>query len=251
MIGIGVGHHRIFAVDVQAFDLSANGCAEYVGSVNSDFIAERNTPGVFEFLHHFGICNLLISRKVGGLRSHIAGALDIVLSAQRIDAAARPAQLAAEHRHIRHGHYALGTGGMFCNPETIDNRRLFSGSVHPRRFDELIFVDVTDLRHIFRRVFFYDFLQFLKTFGTLGDKFFVDQTFLYHHVASCRWQRHDIRSRLQFQMNIRVLRQTDISRIHDDKPRSVLYRLTDLHSHHRDELPQDWIPPAKCSLRRG
>lgn len=121
---------------------------------------------------------------------------------------------------------------MFCNPETIDNRRLFSGSVHPRRFDELIFVDVTDLRHIFRRVFFYDFLQFLKTFGTLGDKFFVDQTFLYHHVHHAVGE-HDIRSRLQFQMNIRVLRQTDISRIDDDKPRSVLYRLTDLHSHHR------------------
>ena len=66
-------------------------------------------------------------------RTHVAGALHIVLAAQRIDADARPADVAGRHRQVGDRHDRGRALAVLGNAEAVINRAVAAGRVEPCR----------------------------------------------------------------------------------------------------------------------
>ena len=107
---IRVRHHRIFTEYIERLHVPGycrvqrlnNGEARLQGQ-------SRRIPCLFElFLHRF-IRNLLIGRIYRVKSAHVACALNIVLSAQRIHTAPCNSEIAENHLKVRTGLNAVNT----------------------------------------------------------------------------------------------------------------------------------------------
>ena len=123
-MGVGIGDHRILTVDVKTLDPSVDHRTEGVGGVKACLLRQLAAPCLFKLLDHrqVGLAvegDLLVAGVIVGLCAHVAGTLYVVLTAQGVHAAAGTPQFAHHHRHVGHGHHALGAGGMLGNAQTV------------------------------------------------------------------------------------------------------------------------------------
>ncbi len=66
-------------------------------------------------------------------RAHVAGALHVVLAAQRIHADTGPADIAGRHREIGDRHHGGRALAVLGDAETVIDRRVAAGRIKPRR----------------------------------------------------------------------------------------------------------------------
>ena len=66
------------------------------------------SPCFFKFLNDAGGCDFLVAREIARRCPHVAGALNVVLAAKRIDAAAGTAVFAGHHGDVGERHHAFG-----------------------------------------------------------------------------------------------------------------------------------------------
>lgn len=128
MMGVGICDNGILAVDIQALDPSVDHSTEGVGGVETGLLRQLAAPCLLELLNdgHIGLAvdgDLLIAGVVVGLRTHVAGALYVILTAEGVHATAGTAQLSHHHCHVGHGHNALRAGGMLGHAQAVDNGR--------------------------------------------------------------------------------------------------------------------------------
>ena len=93
----GVAHGRILAHHVHAFDVSGEDAFDDLNHRQSSLVIElrgRNAPGLRESLARLGIVHPLVVRIHHRDEPGVGGALHIVLSAQRMQAGTRLANLA-------------------------------------------------------------------------------------------------------------------------------------------------------------
>ncbi len=100
MVLVSVRHNRILAENKQSANFLFDCRREHIRCMHTGFCVELYTPRFFKFFNHFRIGNFLITGEIAGHRTHITCALHVVLSAQRIDAAARFSKLSYQHRHV-------------------------------------------------------------------------------------------------------------------------------------------------------
>ena len=183
---------------------------------------------------------MAIARQFVRERAHVAGALHIVLPAQRIDADAATPEIAGRHREIGDGHDRRRALAVFGDAEAVIDRRVAAGRVKPRR-----------AAHADRRGNAGVFLGRLGTVALLGNEgrpvlifvpvaafaheFFVDETFRDDHMRQRRDDR-DIGSGAQGQM-IRPPRYAAsaparAARIDDDQLGALAQPLLDLRADH-------------------
>ena len=93
---------RIALRDILAFDVEAHEAAvergfEHVRYAQARLVVQRHAPGGLEALPHGGIGYVPIAREFVRERTHVAGALHVVLAAQRIHADAGATEIAGRH----------------------------------------------------------------------------------------------------------------------------------------------------------
>ena len=235
MGGIRVGNHRVLAADVESLYLSLNGGGEDLCGGQSRLSRKGDAPGLLELLADGVIVHFLIARIVGGHGAHVAGTLDVVLSPERIHAAAALPQLSGDQRHVGHAHDALGAGGMLGDAQAVDDGRLLCPGIHPCCFPQHIRVDVADLPHLLRGIIPEDVPELFKAFRVLFDILRIGQSLLHHHVHHAVCEGH-VGAGADLQVNVGVLRQGYLPGINDDQPGSILHGLPYLHAHHRVSL---------------
>ena len=182
MVGIRVCNNRILTINVKTFYLAFNGCREHFCGVQTIVWIQLHAPGFFKFFTYFRIFHLLISRVILRSGSHIAGALYVVLSADRVDAAALAAQLTYQQSHIGHRHNALCTGGMLGYTQTVDDRSLICFCIHDGSPSQVIRVYMADFPDFFRGVIFYDLLDLFIAFRSLFNELHILKAFFDDHV---------------------------------------------------------------------
>ena len=74
-----------------------------------------------------------IARKLVRERAHVAGALHVVLAAQRIHADAFAADIAGRHREIGDRHHRGRALAVLGDAEAVIDRAVAAGRVEPRR----------------------------------------------------------------------------------------------------------------------
>src|SRR5258708_15878274 len=99
---VGSGLEDILALDIETLEAAIDRRIEHVGDPKPRLAVERNAPEGLE--HGTGriIGNMAVAGKLMGERPPVAGTLDVVLPAERIDAHTAPAGIARRHREVPH-----------------------------------------------------------------------------------------------------------------------------------------------------
>ena len=97
VLAVGVAQGWVFSHEVNGFDITVMGGRDNLGKCLARFRVQFGSPGFLEFLLHFLVRYGLVAGVDIRERPHVAGALDIVLTAQRVHARARFTDIAGKH----------------------------------------------------------------------------------------------------------------------------------------------------------
>ena len=95
---------EVLALDIERAETAVERRLEHVRDAKSWLVADRHIPGRLELATRDGIRHVPVARQLVRERAHVAGALHVVLSAQRIHAHALAAEVAGRHREVRDAH---------------------------------------------------------------------------------------------------------------------------------------------------
>ena len=133
--GVRVGLRDVLADDVQRPQPPRRARRANISGMRSPGRAGTRTPqAASNRARTCGVGDALVAGQQVGQRAHVRGALDVVLPAQRNDAAAAGgADGAREDGQVGQRADAVGAVGVLGDAEAVDDRRLARGAVEPRR----------------------------------------------------------------------------------------------------------------------
>ena len=134
MLDVGVGLENVLALHIQALEGTRRGRVDHVGNTQTRLLADGHAPFLLEDVAHALVGNVAIARQLVRERAHVAGALHVVLAAQRIHAHARPADVAGGHGDIRHAHDHGRPLAVLGHAEPVVDGAIAARGVEPCRF---------------------------------------------------------------------------------------------------------------------
>ena len=128
VLGVGVGLGDILALHEQALEGAARGLVEHVGNAQAGLGIELLAPHLLEQLAGPLVRDVAVARVLVRERAHVAGALHVVLPAQRVHAHALAADVAGRHGEVGHSHHHGGALAVLGDAESV-----IDGGVATRR----------------------------------------------------------------------------------------------------------------------
>ena len=235
MAGVGIGAHGVLAEQVEALDAARQHRREALGRLGARPIGQLHTPRLLELGAHGGIPHLLIAGVVVGAGPHVAGALDVVLAAQRVHARARLAQVARHHRDVGQRHHAVGAGGVLGHAQAVQDRGAAGRAVHLDGGHQVLHRDAAGARHVIGRELLHLGLHDAEALGALVHEVLVREAEGDEQVDHAVGERH-VGAGAHAQMDVRLLREPDAAGIHHDQAAAALDRLADAHADDRMRL---------------
>ena len=107
---------------------------------------------VFEHAAHARVGHVTVAAELVRERSHVAGALHVVLAAQRVDADAFPSEIAGGHREIRDAHHHRRALAVLGDAEAVVDGAVAGRRVETRRLPHQLGLDAGERRGRFGRV---------------------------------------------------------------------------------------------------
>ena len=106
VLDVGVGLGDVLTLDVKAPEAAIQRRLEHVGDAQAGFGVEAHVPGRFEQAARARVRHVAVARQLVREGAHVAGALHVVLAAQRIHPHAHAADVAGGHGEVgdRHHH---------------------------------------------------------------------------------------------------------------------------------------------------
>ncbi len=190
-------------------------------------------PQTLERLAQIGAPDRLIIREEHRDQPGVGGALDVVLSAQRMQAGAGPPDLAGDQRQRDQAARIVGAVHMLTDAHAPEDDRGARARIQPRHFAQGFGRNAADRRHLLGREFLDAFLQLIKALGVAGDILLVGQA-LGDDGVDHRIQHRDVAAGLERQMlHVRMARQRLPARIHHDQLGAAFGRVLDEGCRHR------------------
>ena len=215
---VGFGLQRIFAHDVIGFDLAGQRFMRHLGDAGADLVVHQrrvDAPGGGEFRPHGGVGDLLIAGEQVRQHAHIAGALYVVLPADRPHADVGPSQVAGEQRQACQAAHHVHRLAKLGDPHAPHNGGGRGGGKHAHRLANCLRADPDNLFHCFRGVILHRLAVGVQPFGVAFDIGFVVQLLLQQDIAEGVHQRH-IAAVVELQMTVGYACGFNASRIADD-----------------------------------
>ena len=117
---------QIFSEDVKGPDGLVHQPLHHLGDHQPVVFRQLlDAPGLFKFGPGSRIDNLLIAGEDVGQGAHIAGTLDVVLTAQGIHAGGRHSQVPQQELEIGRAHHVVLPGRVFRDPQGVAEHRRF------------------------------------------------------------------------------------------------------------------------------
>jgi len=192
----------------------------FLGDGETDFGIAGVAPGFPELFLGFLAGDRLVGRVDIGQTAHIASTLDVVLSAQRVDAAAGHAHVAEQHLQVGQAHdvaYAADVLGNAHGP--YDGHRL-TGSHDLSGFVKLVDRYAGDLGNPGGRVFHDGSFELVEVFGAFGDEIFGFHAFVEDDVHQ-PVEQGNVAARFLLEMERGKIAQVDAAGISDDQLRAA------------------------------
>ena len=241
VLGVGVGLGDVFALNEQAPVAAIEGGIKHVGDAEPWLGIERDAPGGIEAAAHGAIRHMAIARQFVRERAHVAGALHIVLPAQRIDADAFAADIAGRHGKVGHGHHHGRALRMLGDPEAVIDRAVPGLTVEAGGAADQFGLDADDGRLGFGRMFGLGdkgtpALEFHRG-AALGDERLVDKALGDDDMGNGVHQRHvgaGAQRQVIGRLDVGRTDEIDAARIGDDQLRAGAQPL--LHARGKDRV---------------
>jgi hypothetical protein len=129
---IRIGLNNIFAFTIQAHEGAFHCGSEHVRNTQAWFRIQYAIPCCFEFRTRDSVRNMTIAWQFVRERTHIAGTLHVVLTAQWIDAHTFAADVAGGHREVGDTNHGGRTLCMFRHAQTVVDGTVFGVGIHTR-----------------------------------------------------------------------------------------------------------------------
>ena len=131
LVDVRFGIGQIFSEDIKSPHLAVHQSVHHLGNHEADIIRQlRGLPmrlqGFLDFSHIFIDGHCLITGKHIGQGAHVAGALDIVLAAQRVDTAHLHAHVAQKHLQVGGGHDVVPATGVLGDSQGVAEHTCFT-----------------------------------------------------------------------------------------------------------------------------
>ncbi len=133
MLGVGVGLEDVLALDVEALEGAVDGGVEHVGDAQARLVVELDAPELLEDVARRVVGDVAIARQFVRERAHVAGALHIVLAAQRVHADAGTADIAGRHGEVGDRHDGGRALAVLGDAEAVIDRAIAAGGIEPGR----------------------------------------------------------------------------------------------------------------------
>ena len=151
MVLIGVGHRGVLAHDVHARDLALVHRVHDLDDGEAALRIERLAPEVLVPAADVELLDGLVVREVHRDQARVGSALHVVLAAQRMQARARPADLARDQRERDQAARVVGAVRVLRDAHAPEDDRRFRGRVDARHVAQHARLDADDLGHRFGR----------------------------------------------------------------------------------------------------
>ncbi|MNP17090.1 hypothetical protein D3C76_1095120 [compost metagenome] len=132
VLGIGVALGDVFALAIQALEAAGQGRLEHVGNAQARVGLQGDVPGLFELRSYHLVGDVPVAGQLMGEGTHVAGALDVVLPAQRVHAHAFTADVAGGHGQVGDAHHRSTALAVFGDAQTVVDRRIATGGIQSR-----------------------------------------------------------------------------------------------------------------------
>ena len=153
-----------------------------LGIRRAGFGDQLDAPFLLEDFARGGVRHVAVAGKFVREGTHVASALDVVLSAQWINTDAFAADVASEHGEVGDAHDHRRTLRVLGDAEAVIDSSVGRGGVSAGSGADLLGSDATSARHGFGRILILqdELAPSLKAFGVaaLGDELFVFQAFV-------------------------------------------------------------------------
>ena len=227
MLGVGIGLRDVLALDVEALEAAVDRRVEHVGDAQARLALRARTPqACSNMLAHGVVGDVAVAGELVRERAHVAGALHVVLAAQRIHADAVAADIAGRHGEVGHAHHHRRALAVLGDAEAVVDRRIAAGGVEPGGGAQLGRRHAGDrlrrLRRILRRG---DETRasVLNVLGVaaLGDIGLVDQAFGDDDMRRCALMIATLvpgpKLQMMLGLDMRRVHQVDAARVDDDQ----------------------------------
>ena len=232
MVQVGIGHRRVLAHHVHAADLLAQRGVHDLDHGQPALRVERHAPQLLELGLRLRIVDELVVGVHHRDQAGIGRALHVVLSAQRMQPAARLADLPGHQAQRDQAACIVGAVHVLRDAHAPEDHRSLRGGEGARDLADGLRVDAAHRRHRLRAVAFDVLLQVIVAERTRGDETLVDQPLVHDHVHH-GIEQGDVGVGLELQRPGRMAREFAAARIGDDQPGTVLHRILDPGRGHR------------------
>ena len=167
----------------------------------ADLAWKGYAPGFFKFCPCLRIRHILISWIGIWQSSHIAGSLNVILSADRTDTHCRTSEIACHKSQVRKTLHHVYRLSKLTDAHAVKDHGRLGGGVHSRGLTDRFRRNVGDRLRIFGSIFLDHLQEFLKTFCVFLNKFCICQTFRPDHVRHSVYQGK-VGTALKLEMNV-------------------------------------------------
>ena len=133
MLGVRIGLQDVLALDVDALERAFDGGVQHVGDAQARLVVELHAPQALIDVARRVARDVAVARQFMRERAHVAGALHVVLAAQRVHADARPADIAGRHGEVGDGHDGGRALAVLGDAEAVIDRAVAARGIEPRR----------------------------------------------------------------------------------------------------------------------
>jgi hypothetical protein len=133
VLRVRVGLRDVLALAVEAEEAAVERGVEHVGDAQARLGLDFDAPVALEQLAGDGVGHVAIAGQLVREAAHVAGALHVVLAAQRIDADALAADVAGGHGEVGDGHHRGRALAVLGDAEAVVDRRVAALRIQPRR----------------------------------------------------------------------------------------------------------------------
>ena len=152
MLGVGVGLQNVLALDVDGLERAIDRGVDHVGNAQAGLGIEMHAPQRLERRPRRVFRDVAVARHLMREGAHVARALHVVLSAQRVHADALAPDIAGGHGEIGDGDHRGRALAVLGDAKPVIDGAIAAGGIEARRAADQLRRDAGDLLHLLRAV---------------------------------------------------------------------------------------------------
>ena len=231
----------ILADHIERREVATVHRVEHLGEVPAMTRLNRRLPGALELRARLVIENVLEAGQAIRDCPHVPAALDVVLSAQRVQPATVPSNLARQQREVDQREDVVHRVVVLRDAESPADHRAVGTRIGERRVADGVARNPGFLLRVLERVFLHARAVLVEIRRRAPDEFLVRQPCVDDHAGHGVGER-DVAADLETEPDVRPRRRAGATRIHNVQTRAGAHAFQDMMEENRMSIARVRAP---------